>query len=121
MTGGCTIGGIRRALVRSRSSDVPALQTGELTLHLAAVLPTKGDVEVHAADLLGFFEFDPRIWVRGGEVWVDCEYLATSNKYYTREVRAAASCCTSVNWVDLERSIVPGLMAPRATAHAFRT
>ena len=79
----------------------------------------KGDVEVRAADLLGFFKLGPKIRVRG-EVRVDYEYLATNNKHDTREVRTAASRCTSVNLAGLGSSTVPGLTL-RATALAFRT
>jgi len=89
MTGGCAIGGIRRGLSARGLSEVgirmcSALPTGDNPASSGGAVD-KGDVEVRAADLLGFFELDPRIRVRGGEVWIECEYLATNNKYMIQE------------------------------------
>ena len=91
MAGGCAIGGIRRGpSARGRpKSEFGCARSCQLgitqALHRVAVPLTKGDVEVRVTDLSGFFEPDPRIRVRGGEVWIDCEYLATNNKYDTRK------------------------------------
>ena len=56
-----------------------ALPTGDITN------PASSGGAIDKGGCRRFFEIDPRILVRGGEVWIDYEYLATNNKYDTRE------------------------------------